>query len=111
MQNRRWPVVLGLALLAPACARRPENPADLIVITAQVYTADSAQWTAEAFAVDDGKVVFVGSRSGAMAYKGDSTSVRDLAGAFVYPGLVDAHAHVVNLGLRGVDLMGTPTYD
>src|SRR6187401_2739867 len=98
MQTRRWPVAVGLAFLASACARKPENPADLIVVNARVYTADSAQWTAEALAVDDGKVVFVGSRSGAMAFKGDSTTVRDLAGAFVYPGLVDAHAHVVNLG-------------
>lgn len=111
MPIRRWPVAVGLVLLAAACARKAENPADLIVVNAHVYTADSAQWTAEAFAVDEGKIVFVGSRSGAMAYQGDSTSVRDVGGAFVYPGLVDAHAHVVNLGLRGVDLMGTPTYD
>jgi predicted amidohydrolase YtcJ len=111
MQNLRWPVALGLASLVVACTRKAENPADLIVVNARVYTADSAHWTAEAFAVDEGKIVFVGDRSGVMAYQGDSTVVRDLAGAFVYPGLVDAHAHVVNLGLRGIDLMGTTSYD
>lgn len=111
MQIRRWPALTGLALLAVACTRKAENPADLVVVNARVYTADSAHWTAEAFAVDDGKIVFVGDRSGAMAYQGDSTVVRDLAGAFVYPGLIDGHAHVANLGLRGVDLMGTTTYD
>lgn len=111
MSNRSWPVVVGLAFVAVACERKADNPADLIVVNAHVYTADSAHWTAEAFAVDDGRVVYVGDRNGAMAYKGDSSTVRDLNGAFVYPGLTDAHAHVVNLGLRGIDLMGTATYD
>ncbi len=99
-----------LAALA-ACAPKPQSPADLVVVNAKVYTADSAHWTADAFAVKAGRIVFVGDKRGAMAYKGDSTKVEDLAGATVFPGLTDAHAHVVGLGSRGIDLAGTETYD
>ena len=77
----------------------------------KVYTSDSARWNAEAIAIKQGRVVFVGSRRDAMAYRGDSTQVEDVNGATVVAGIVDAHAHVVTLGLRGIDIMGTQTYD
>jgi predicted amidohydrolase YtcJ len=53
----------------------------------------------------------VGSEREARAFQGDSTTVEDAGGATVIPGMTDAHAHVVNLGLRGIDLMGTQSYD
>jgi predicted amidohydrolase YtcJ len=111
MTNIRSALLGAAACSLLACTPKADNPADLVVVNAHVYTADSAHWTAEAFAVDDGRIVFVGDRRGAMAYQGDSTEVRDLAGAVVIPGMTDGHAHVVNLGLRGVDVMGTATYD
>jgi hypothetical protein len=107
------PIAAPLPLLTAgllACAPKPDA-ADLVVVNAHIYTADSAHWTAEALAVKGGRIVFVGSQSGAMKYKGDSTKIEDVAGATVVPGLTDAHGHVVNLGLRGIDLMGTATYD
>jgi predicted amidohydrolase YtcJ len=100
----------GVALAVAGCASRPA-PADLLVLNGRVYTADTAQWTAEAFAVREGRVVYVGSRDGAMGYRGASTVVEDIAGATVVPGITDAHAHLVNLGSRGIDLVGTATYD
>jgi predicted amidohydrolase YtcJ len=104
----------SLALLAASllgCTSKPENPADLVVVNAKVYTADSAHWTAEAFAVKGGRVLYVGDKKGAMAYKGDSTKVEDAGGATVIPGMTDAHAHVVGQGMRGIDLRGTATYE
>jgi predicted amidohydrolase YtcJ len=106
----RRAAALLVVTLAAACGERPE-PADLVVVGGKVYTSDSAHWTAEGFAVKGGRVVFVGSSSGAMAYKGSNTQVEDAKGATVYAGLVDAHGHVANLGLRGIDLMGTGSYE
>ncbi len=105
--------LLATLALAAACAAEPENPADRILVNATIYTADSAQWTATAMAVKDGKVLFVGDRDGAMAFKGKATQVDDLAGATVLPGITDAHAHVLNLGeyLKNVDLAGVASYD
>lgn len=101
----------AVAAALTACSPAAQDPADLIVVGGKVYTSDRAHRTAEAIAVKQGRVVFVGSRRGAMAYRGDSTTVEDVAGATVVAGIVDAHAHVANLGLRGTDLMGTQTYD
>ncbi len=109
--------LLGALLIgAPAVlsAQRPATaPADLIVTNARVYTADEARPLAEAFAVRDGRIVFVGSRQEAQALKGANTRVVDAAGKTVIPGMVDAHAHFGGLAqtLRAVDLVGTRTYD
>jgi len=66
---------------------------------------------ATAVAVRDGRIVFVGTDSGALALRGPDTRVVDLAGNVVLPGLVDAHTHVAELGqsLDRVNLTGVPT--
>lgn len=102
-----------LAASALSAQRPAPAPADLIVTNARVYTADEARPLAEAFAVRDGRIVFVGSRQEANALKGASTRVLDAAGKTVIPGMVDAHAHFGGLAqtLRSVDLVGTRSYD
>ena len=107
-------LLLGALIAAPLAAQRPATPpADLIVTNARVYTADEARPLAEAFAVRDGRIVFVGSRQEANALKGPNTRVVDAAGKTVIPGMVDAHAHFGGLAqtLRAVDLTGTRSYD
>ncbi|HEY0928905.1 MAG TPA: amidohydrolase [Gemmatimonas sp.] len=88
-------------------------PADLIVTNARVYTADDARPLVEAFAVRDGRVVFVGSQREAAMLKGASTRVLDAQGRTIIPGMVDAHAHFAGLAqkLRAVDLVGTKSLD
>lgn len=89
------------------------TPADLIVTNARVYTADETRPLAEAFAVRNGLVVFVGSQQEANALKSANTRVIDAAGKTVIPGMVDAHGHFGGLAgtLRSVDLVGTRSYD
>jgi predicted amidohydrolase YtcJ len=101
-----------LALLPAALGAQPA-PADLIVTNARIYTVDDARPLAQAMAVRDGRVAFVGDVPGALALRGASTRVVDLAGRTVIPGMVDAHAHLLGLGqaLRTVDLTGTRSYD
>jgi predicted amidohydrolase YtcJ len=90
-----------------------QQPADLVIVNARVYTADVNRPVAEAFAVRGGRIAFVGSARGALALAGPRTERLDLAGRTVIPGMVDAHAHLLNLGqaLRTVDLVGTRSYD
>ena len=66
---------------------------------------------AEAVAIRDGKILFAGSSEEAAVYAGDNTSVIDLDGATVLPGLVDSHTHVFGLGARltQVDLVDVQT--
>ena len=90
-----------------------QQPADLVVLNARIYTADANRPTAEALAVRAGRIAFVGSARGALALAGPRTERLDLAGRTVLPGIVDAHAHLLGLGqaLRTVDLVGTRSYE
>ena len=90
-----------------------QAPADLIVTSARIYTSDVNRPVAEALAVRDGLIAFVGSNRGAQALAGPKTERLDLSGRTVITGMVDAHAHLLGLGqaLRTVDLVGTKSYD
>ncbi|HET7602194.1 MAG TPA: amidohydrolase [Gemmatimonadales bacterium] len=104
----------ALLLCLTACASPPPGgDADLIVTAQRIYTADSTQPTVEAFAVRDGRFVYVGAHDSALAMQGPDTRVLDLGDAIVLPGLADAHAHLTDLGfyLQSVDLRGVDSYD
>ena len=112
---KRFGIVLylgnvGLAAMVPGCATN-EPAADLILTGGRIYTMNPSQPRVEALAVRGDKIVFAGTRDGALARKGDDTRVLDLEGGIAIPGLIDAHAHLPNLGrmLREVNLNGTTT--
>ena len=66
--------------------------------------------TAEAIVVDDGRIVFVGSKADALTRKGDGTVVKDLAGKTLMPGFIDGHAHAQQFGAQavGANLLAPP---
>jgi predicted amidohydrolase YtcJ len=130
-------LIRALALLAllAGCAERSDETtitegASLILTNARVYTLnwdepgldgavapnapyDENGWRpdAEAVAVRNGQIQFVGSNQDALAFKDESSRVIDLAGATVLPGLVDSHTHVFGLGalLDKVNLVDVAT--
>ncbi len=112
----RLPAVLvpGVFLLL-VCSRLPGQspPADLIVTNAVIYTADAAHPRASALAVTGDRISFVGASSEAMALAGPGTARIDAGGRPLYPGFIDAHAHLRNLSLilATLDLRGVPSYD
>ncbi|AHG89988.1 Amidohydrolase 3 [Gemmatirosa kalamazoonensis] len=113
MHARRHPLVTPALLILGIARATIAQPADLVVTNARIYTVDGARPVAAAMAVRDGRVLFVGDERGALALKGGATRVVDLQGHTVLPGLVDAHGHLLGLGLalRNVDLVGTTSYD
>ncbi|MBK6797399.1 MAG: amidohydrolase [Acidobacteria bacterium] len=68
---------------------------------------------AEAVAIRDNQIIFVGSSKDAGKFRTDRTRVVDLNGATVIPGLVDSHVHIAELGEKQsqVDLTGVKTED
>jgi len=74
---------------------------------------DAQGWhpDAEAVAIRDGKIVFVGSNRDAESYRGAETEVIDVEGGTILPGLVDSHVHIAELGakLERVLLVGVAT--
>lgn len=74
-------------------------PADLLIAGARVRTLDPARPAATAVAVRDGAIVAVGAEGAVREACGGAREVRDLRGAALVPGLVDAHVHP----FRGTD--------
>ena len=83
-------IVIGMGLLA-SC--QSNNSADLVVY-GKIYTAEGNQ-IVEAFAVKDGKYVYVGDKAGAEAFvEVGKTEVVDYSGkGLVMPGCGNGHAH------------------
>ena len=111
MRRRMVPILLA-ALGAVVLAASPAPPpADLVIRGGAVYTVDDARSWAEAVAVSGGKIVFVGTDSGAKAWIGPKTRVLDASGKMVLPAFHDAHVHPVSGGVEALecDLNGAPT--
>lgn len=92
---------------------------DLLLINGNVYTGSDRQPNAEAIAVKDQRIVFVGSNDEAKKRWGESQSqsglgpsrIIDLAGKTVVPGFTDSHCHIFGIGEREMrlNLEGTNT--
>jgi hypothetical protein len=95
---------IALGLFAPlAChieRRPPAVFADLVLRHAAVWTANSARPWADAVAIREGHLVYVGEDGGVDRYIGTATRVLDLAGRTVLPGFQDSHAHPLSGGLE-----------
>ena len=84
--------------------------ANLVLKNASVYTVNREHSWAQAVAIVDGKIIFVGTDADAQPYIDTDTVVMDLDGKMILPGFVDAHAHpshtmdfVGNISLYGLD--------
>jgi len=106
-------LAISLPLLVPPLTAQGPAPADLIVTHARIYTVDDSHPFVSALAVRGGRVAFVGSEREALLLRGPSTRVIDAAGQTVIPGMIDAHAHLFELGtfLHDIDLTDTRSYD
>jgi predicted amidohydrolase YtcJ len=97
-------ILLSILLFNLAPTGNKVEPADLIFINANVYTANDKQSHAEAVAVKGDRIVFAGSNADAKKYQGSQTRTIDLKGATVLPGMTDAHHHLEGVGFREMTL-------
>lgn len=81
------------------------HAADTIVRNAKIYTVDDSRPWAEALAVGDGRITFVGDESDIEKYIEDDTRIIDAEGQLLLPGFVDSHNHVAyGTDTQGVNL-------
>jgi predicted amidohydrolase YtcJ len=116
--NRRPAIasVLASALALAACGQKPASDtaasgADLIISGGPIVTMEGDQpTTVEAIVVDDGRIVFVGSKADALKQQGAGTVLKDLAGKTLMPGFIDGHAHAQQFGTQavGANLLAPP---
>jgi predicted amidohydrolase YtcJ len=102
-------VAVAIIVLFSSCINQR---VDLVVHHAQIYTVNESFAVAEAMAVQDGKIIAVGSNDDILkTYQADS--LVDAKGATVYPGFIDGHAHFLGYGqsLYAVDLMFASSWE
>tara|TARA_R110002096_G_C14661942_1_gene728483 strand:- start:10032 stop:11756 length:1725 start_codon:yes stop_codon:yes gene_type:complete len=71
------------------------NRADRVFKNGAVYTVEADNEWAQAVAIKDGLIVYVGNNDGANEWIGEETDVTDLADQMLLPGFHDSHAHVL----------------
>ncbi|MDH3441369.1 MAG: amidohydrolase family protein, partial [Gammaproteobacteria bacterium] len=91
-------ILLTTSLGISACSSGTDTDparADVVLTNAYVYTADSARTIAQAVAIRGNQIVYVGSAEGADNLVGETTTVRDMGGAMLMPGIHDMHIHAL----------------
>jgi predicted amidohydrolase YtcJ len=104
-------LLLTTVILAGCKAGGTSPGADLIITGGPIVTMEGdAPVTAEAVVIDDGKIVFVGSKADAMKKKVSGTAIKDLGGKTLMPGFIDGHAHGQQYGTQaiGANLLAPP---
>lgn len=90
----------------------PKEQVDLILHNGTFHSLNANNDTYEAVAIRDGKIVAVGPENEILnGYK--SASIYDLEKKHVYPGFIDAHAHLLGYSLmkNDLDLVGTNSWN
>ncbi|MGH8138468.1 MAG: amidohydrolase [Steroidobacteraceae bacterium] len=87
--------------LAVAAMAAPAG--ELLIFGGPIYTGVKESPRAEAVLVRDQRIAFVGSLAAARQQARGAHDI-DLKGAGAYPGFVDAHAHLTEIGLRELTL-------
>src|SRR5262245_13838228 len=90
-------ILLAILLLLPQATRWTPY-ADTILTNGKIVTVDANFSIAQALAINDGKLIAVGTDAEGTALGGPNITVVDLAGKAVIPGLQDSHIHFLTLG-------------
>lgn len=103
------------AAVLTACGASDQAPqtaaADVVYLNAKIYTVDADRRWASAMAVTDGKIVAIGSDADMATHTGDATTVHDLHGRMVMPGIHDTHMHPSDAGVGKTIECSFLTYD
>lgn len=67
------------------------QPADIIISNGRILTVDPEFSTAHSLAIDDGRIVAIGSAQAVARHKGPNTRIIELGGKTVIPGLIDTN--------------------
>jgi len=84
----------------PAPSSAPEF-ASHIIQNAKIYTLNPQQPWAQAIAIKDNRIIFVGSNEGVKQFVEQATQVEDAKGKMLLPGIHDVHSHAIeNYGFQ-----------
>lgn len=78
------------------CNSNTKQYADIVFKNGFIYTVDSSDTKAEALAIKDDKIIFLGNNDEIVNYIDTKTRVIDLKGKLVLPGFIDSHCHAIS---------------
>ncbi len=111
MTHRAWQAATAaVALVSGAAAFAAPPAADTVLLHGRVITVDARDSVAQALAIRAGRIVAVGTDAAISKLVGARTRVIDLKGRAATPGLIDTHAHILEVGtnaLFDIDLVKT----
>jgi len=105
--------IFAVFLLVLVSCKKQEvtDSADAIYFGGDIITMEGkeAQY-AEAVAIKNGKIIFVGSKSEAEKFQGATTEMKDLEGKTMVPGFIDGHCHFFAFGSQAIsaNLLASP---
>ena len=104
------PAITVLSVLLISC-NPASQPADLILINANIWTGNEKQPSAQAMAILGDSILAIGSNEEIEVYKGENTTLLDTESKFVVPGFIDSHVHLMAGGynLTSVQLRDAKT--
>ncbi len=102
-------ILISLFLIS-SCKFRQK--VDVVVHNAVIYKVDEKFTKAQAMAINNGKIVAIGSNDDILKLY-ESDSITNAGGKSIFPGFIDAHAHFLGyaMGLQQVNLFGTKSWD
>jgi len=103
-------------ILCFACNDASKNTAataDLILLNGNIITLNEKQPKAEAIAIGNGRIQYIGTAAEAEKFAGGDTKKIDLKGSTAIPGFIEGHGHFSGLGysLIRLNLMKTKNWD
>jgi predicted amidohydrolase YtcJ len=96
MHARSWIVAAAIGMLTTHSA--PAGTPTRILVNGSIVTMDASDGVAEALAIEDDKIIAVGPNADMRQLAGPETSIVDLGGRTVIPGLNDTHIHAIRGG-------------
>ena len=92
--------ICAVIAFAACSTNNNTKQATLVVVNAHIWTGNTQQPYANAIAVNNDTIVFVGDSVGVKKFISPSTQIIDAHSASVTPGFIDAHVHFVDGGIN-----------
>jgi predicted amidohydrolase YtcJ len=116
--TRKYLFVLSLAIaamllvMAPvaSAAKHKNTKADVVYINGKIYTVDKQFHRVSAMAIKDGLFLAAGPNAMMNGFIGGNTTVINLHGQTVLPGLIESHLHYYSIGegMQQADIFWKP---
>ena len=90
-------LVMVIGAITVVLVRHHSGNVSMIIKNADIYTVNPSLPKAEAMAIEDGRIVGIGT-SADILRRFVADTVIDLGGRPIYPGFIDSHAHLEGLG-------------